>query len=192
MRTLSIVSTRFVQVATVVSARVAELLCAPIFVTNDQGMILASSDPHWVGLYFDWNERRTAGQYLRIPLHYDTQVGEVIVGESLNREPISPRLAQALVELVINQAAILDQLPNQQKFKNQLIYDLLHGRVQDEVALRQAKDLGMDLSPPRAVILVDATDYVSRVAAREAASETDKRRRTQLVIGSIVSFFICQ
>jgi len=193
MRALSIVSTRFVQVATVVAARVAELLCAPVFVTDERGTILASSDRHRLGLYFDENERQTAGQYLRIPLHYDTQVGEVIVGESLNREPISPRLAQALVELVINQATILDQLPNQQKFKNQLIYDLLHGRVQDEVALRQAKDLGMDLSPPRAVILVDATDYVSksvvREAVSEAVSETDQRRRTQLVIGSIVSFF---
>lgn len=189
MRALTIASTRFVQLATIVTTRVAELLCAPVFVIDDQDTILSSSDPHLVGLSFNWNHWKTLSQYLRIPLHYDTQVGEVVVGESLNREPISPRLAQALVELVINQAAILDQLPNQQRFKNQLIYDLLHGRVQDEVALRQAKDLGMDLSPPRAVILVDATDYVSRLGVTETVSESDKRRCTQLVISSIVSFF---
>jgi carbohydrate diacid regulator len=190
MRALPVVSTRFVQVASIITERVAELLYAPVMVADDQGVILTSSDPQRVGLYFDQHQSESVSRYLRIPLHYDTQIGEVIVGEPLNQEPISPRLAQVLVELVINQTATLNQLPNPQKFKNQLIYDLLHGRVKDEIAvLRQAKDLGMDLAPPRAVILIDATDYVSKLAFREAVSEVDKRRKTQLIIGSIVSFF---
>lgn len=196
----SIISTRFTQVATVVASKVAELLHAPVFVTDDRGVILTSSVPQQVGLHFDWHQVEAVERCLRIPLRCDSQVGEVIVGEPCNQEPISPRLAQVLVELVINQTAILNQLPNQQKIKNQLIYDLLQGQVKDEIAvLRQAKDLGMDLSPPRAVILIDATNYVLRTtfeeeslkkeALKKEVGETDKRRRSQLIIGSIVNFF---
>jgi len=55
-----------------------------------------------------------------VPLPLDAQVGEVIVEESVNGEVISPRLAQVLVELVINQIAVIDALPNQHQLKNQL------------------------------------------------------------------------
>jgi carbohydrate diacid regulator len=210
---LPVAPTRFSQVASLITERVAELLYAPVYVTNDRGMVMTSSDAQWVGLPFDRASNiEPLRRYLRVPLRLDAQTGEVIVGEPLNGEAISPRLAQVLVELVINQTTAIDRLPNQHELKNQLIYNLLQGQIADEAAiLLQAKQLGVDLVPPRAVILIDAADYVfqtdmfqtgspsekyrlGRFSVRDAGQaeamlEADQRRRAQLVIGSIVSFF---
>jgi len=57
-------------------------------------------------------------------------------------------LAQVLVELVINQIAVIDALPNQHQLKNQFIYDLLTVLIDDEATV-PLQLLGIDL-PPRA------------------------------------------
>ena len=96
--------------------------------------------------------------------------------------------------MVINQAAVIDALPNQHQLKNKFIYDLLHCLIDDEATvLRYSKLLGLDLSPPRAVILIDASDYIlvssgSQHLEQETV-EARVRRRAQLVIGSVVGFF---
>ena len=85
-------------------------------------------------------------------------------------------------------------MPNQHQLKNKFIYDLLHGLIDDEATvLRYSNLLGLDLSPPRAVILIDASDYIlvfnrCQQGDRETV-EARVRRRAQLVIGSVVSFF---
>src|SRR5205814_7325724 len=98
---------------------------------------------------------------VRVPIRLDAQVGEVIVAEPASGEAISPRLTQALVELVVNQTAVVDRLPNEHELKNKFIHDLLRGPIGDEADLRrEAQILAMDLTRPRAVILVDAADYI--------------------------------
>jgi carbohydrate diacid regulator len=62
---------------------------------------------------------------LRVPLSVDMQIGEVIGDETCNGDAISPRLAQVLVEIIINQTAVIDNLPTQQQLKDKLIYDRL-------------------------------------------------------------------
>ncbi len=77
------------------------------------------------------------------------------------------------------------------ELKNRFIYNLLHGLVADDVAiLRDAAILGMDFTPPRAVILIDAADYIlsADIGGRTAADE-QIRRRAQFVISTVVSFF---
>ncbi|MDX2215222.1 MAG: helix-turn-helix domain-containing protein [Oculatellaceae cyanobacterium bins.114] len=186
-------STRFIQLANMITDRVAELLYAPVLVTNNQGVVITSSEPEQVGLSLNWEKSgKVLTNCLRIPLHHETEVGEVIVGKSLDQESISPRLAQALVELVINQTTTQKPLPSQHELKNQLINDLLQGRIWNEmIILNRAKSLGIDLTPPRAVILIDATDYVSRHVSTPdpLARDIESERRTQIVINSIVSFF---
>lgn len=177
-----------------VTERVAELLHAQVFVIDQHSIAIASSKPELVGLAFNRICSQEGISYLRIPLPLDTQAGEVIVGESLNGEVISPRLVKVLVEMVINQTAVIDALPNQHQLKNKFIYDLLYGLIDNETnVLRQAKLLGLDLSPPRAVILIDAADYISvsnsQQQPQQETVEARVRRRSQLVIGSIVSFF---
>lgn len=175
--------------ARVITDKVAELLYTQVFVVDRQGTVITSSESELVGLPFAQIGKH-ATKYLRVPLHIDALVGEVVVGEPRNGEVISPRLSQVLVELVINQTTVLARFPNQQELKNQFIYDLLHSQLGDEaLMLRQAKLLGMDLTPPRAVILIDAADYIMGSSGSGNEVEIRQYRQAQLIIGSVVSFF---
>lgn len=187
-------TTQNLRVAKVVTQRVAELLCAEVLVIDQQGVAIASSNPKLIGQAFNSSCAKQRINYLRVPLPLTTQMSEVIVGEPLNGEVISPRLAQVLVEMVISQTAFIDTLPNQHQLKNKFIDDLLHGLIEDEaIVLRQAKLLGLDLSPPRAVILIDAADYILGSSSSQQLNQPDTfdtiRLRAQLVIGSVVGFF---
>jgi carbohydrate diacid regulator len=185
-------TTQLVQTAETVIARITELLDAPVTIVDQEGVVIASTDPHLVGLLFDTAGSKRQPAYLRVPLHLNGQAGEVIVGEPLNGEVISPRLAQVLVELVINQTTVawLGQ-GKQPEFKNRFIHDLLHGLLIDETAImREARLLGLDFGPPRAVILIDAADYILKHPDNGVHTATDAeiQRRAQVVIGSIVDF----
>lgn len=76
--------------------------------------------------------------------------------------------------------------------KNKFIYDLLHGIIHDEATiLREARILGLDFTPPRAVILIAAADYIlaSTDAKAGKAADDQIRRRAQAIVSSVVSFF---
>lgn len=78
------------------------------------------------------------------------------------------------------------------EIKNRFIYNLLNGLIDDETALtRDARLLGMDFTPPRAVILIDAADYILASAKIDASAAADEqiRQRAQMVISSVVNFF---
>lgn len=187
---MAIMTTQFERVAEAVTERVSELLHAPISVVDARGLVVSSSESNMIGLPFVRTSQEQP-ETVRVPFRLDGRNAEVIVGETSNEELISPRLAQVLVELVINQMAVVDRLPNQHEIKNNFIYNLLQGQLDDEDAiLREARLLGMDLTPPRAVILIDAAEYI--LSAHDSAGiETDDRirRRVQVVIGTVVSFF---
>jgi carbohydrate diacid regulator len=163
-----------------------------VTVIDQHGLVLSSSETALIGRTLSAAEQARIDQLLRLPLDGDGQSGAVLLGAPYSDEPISPRLAQALVELVISQAKMVTRRPNQHELKNSFVHDLLHGLIDDEpTILRDAKLLGMDLNPPRAVILIDAADYILGGADERAreASDAQVRRRSQLVIGSVVNFF---
>lgn len=110
-------------------------MCAVVFVIDQHLIAIASSDPKLVGLPFNRICGKLAPNYLRVPFSFDTQVGEVIVSKLPNGEKISPRLAQVIVELIVNQTAVIDALPNQHQLKNKFIYDLLHCLIEDEATV---------------------------------------------------------
>lgn len=189
-------SPQFINVARTITQEVSKLLDAPVYVTDARGAVITSSESGPMETVFAPSgllvERTHLSSFLRLPLSLMAETGEIIVGEPLNQEAISPRLAQALIELVINQTANYQPpSPHQHELKNQLINDLLHGRIHNESAvLNQARQLGMDLTPPRAVILVNAADYVMQDAERQGDMDlNDRNRRTQAIIRSIVNFF---
>jgi carbohydrate diacid regulator len=185
---------QFRRMAESVAEKVSELLRAPVVITNEHGSTIATSAADLPKLVASQLSGEEVTAYLRLPFKVGEQAGEILVGEPQDEEPVSPRLAQALVEMVINEMAVLDRLPNQHEIKNKLIYDLLRGRIDDEEQiLSQARFLGMDLAPPRAVILIDATDYLFSSASasrRGNGSESHRvQRQAQLIISSVVSFF---
>lgn len=181
---------QFSQIAHAVTDNVADLLYAQVCVTNQQGVVIASSEPHQVGQLFS-QICKQAINYLRVPFSLNSHRGEVIVWEPLNGEVISPRLAKVLVELVVNQTTTLNSSPNQSELKHQFIDDLLHEKILDEgEIIRHAKLLGLSLTPPRAVILIDAADYILQSDKEQTEiNKVDQRRKAQVLIGSVVSFF---
>ena len=182
----------FERVADAITERAADLLRTRVCVTDDRGVVIASSDPDLIGRPPRDLDRRDEDREIRVPLRLDTEAGEVIVCEpAAGEEAIPPRLAHALVDLVINQVAVVDRLPNQPELRNKFIYDLLHGAAGHRTAvLREAKLLGMDLTPPRAAILIDAADFIrGGTAPHPELSQAEIRRRSQLVVASVVGFF---
>jgi carbohydrate diacid regulator len=76
--------------------------------------------------------------------------------------------------------------------KNELLFDLLHGVSFDKQTLvAEARLLGIDLNQPRAVVLVDASDYTLGPAlpSRDGADPGHARLRSREIIAAIVTFF---
>ncbi len=189
---MSGLSGQFERIAEAVTERTAALLGSRVSVIDDRGATIASSRPAQGEPPLDPDAPPRQDDYVRVPLRLAGRGGEVLVAEPLTGEGISPRLAQVLVELVINQTAVVDRLPNQHELKNKFIHDLLHNAIDDEAAiLREGQVLGMDFAPPRAVILIDAADYILAPvgSSRREATDTVIWRRAQVVIGSVVNFF---
>lgn len=184
-------TTQFNQVATTVAERVAQLLRAEVFVLDKNNYAIASSNPKLINSSFDYIEKKIPVNYLRVPLSINTQVCEVIVCKPDNGEEISSRLVRELVELVINQTTVIDTLLNQHQLKDKFIYDLLHGLIDESTVIRYGKLLGIDLTPPRAVILINAGDFIFKDfrQIKPENIEVEIRQWANLVIRSIVSFF---
>lgn len=182
----------FESVADTIADRAAELLAARVCVADAQGVIIASSDRGLVGRLRDDVLSERAGPHLSVPLRAFQQSGEVIVSEAAASDGLSPRLAGVFVDLVVGQAVAALRLPNHRELTSRFIHSLLlgHGTDDDEI-LRESDILGIDLRVPRALILIDAGDFIlpaDGVEHREADSARI-RRQSQLVIASVVNFF---
>lgn len=176
---------QFERVAHFVTERIAELLCTQVLVVDETGVAIASANCDQENLHLSNSEFR-----LRVPICYNGHSGEVMIASSEQGETISPRFAQMLVEMLVNQTTVV-ALPDQHELKNKFIHDLLCGATLAQTdTMRQGQLLGMDFTRPRAVILIDAAEYI--LAAEHIASlnkETWIWQRAQFIINSIVSFF---
>src|SRR4051794_16170036 len=189
---VTILTTPFERIATSIAERLAELLCTNIWVLDEQQAMLASKLPLGSGRDFHLNDHATRTQMLRVPFHLNEYAGTVIIGTSAHGEVISPRLAHALTDLVINQALTVDHASQPGERKNVLVFQLLQGiGADDTTILHEARLLGLDLTTPRAELLIDAKGYIlgSHPPEQREIDETREQRRAHLVISSIVSFF---
>jgi carbohydrate diacid regulator len=190
---MSGVTEQFDRVAAAVARRVGDLVDGPVLVADARGGVIASSEPRYAGLplviLLGTGELRA--DCLRVPIQLDGQAGEVVIPQRTDNGPVSRRLIEGLIELVLHQVAFVARLPNQHELKNKFIYDLLHGLAREEAdILREAELLGMDFTRPRAVLLIDAADYILNPGrGRPDQREARMRRRAQGVIDSVVSFF---
>jgi carbohydrate diacid regulator len=85
----------------------------------------------------------------------------------------------------------IDRDGDDRHLKDYFIFNLLHGQLRDETTiLEQARIFGMDLGTPRAVILINASDFIlAPDSVPGEPSDMQIRRRAQAVISSTVSFF---
>lgn len=179
--------------ATDIAGRMAELLQAAVAVTDERGVVVAASAAHAVGLPAQRTTNLLGPDCFRTPFRLNARAGEVIIARPQNGEELSPRLTQVIVDLVVSQVVVVNRLPDQHILKNKFIHDVLHGLVTDEATiLREAKLLGLDLVPPRAIILIDAADAILGPADPDGDRPPTGRhvdRQIHLLIGSVVSFF---
>jgi carbohydrate diacid regulator len=107
--------------------------------------------------------------------------------------PVGEELARNVIDLLVDQISLLDCLPQQHELKNQFVHRLLNGGDEDEEdLLREGQILGMDLSRPRAVLLIDGVNHVRAEQTSSTLSEDSALRdwlAAQTVIRRIVHFF---
>jgi len=176
----------FAHVAESVAHRAADLLAANVVVVDAHDVMVARASPPGIEA-IDF-ARRQQGAQLRIPVRIGGQDAHVIAAGY--EESIPPRLAQALIDLVVTQTDAI-QLPTQEDIRGKLVRDLLAGSFRDEVSvIREAQVLGMDLTRPRAVIVIDAAEYIMEPSVTsERGGETSIRRLARDVIRHVVQFF---
>ena len=180
----------FERIAEAVARRTADLLAVPASVVDDRGVVVASCGSDLARP--PDADRDGHAELLRVPIRLEGQSGAVLVAPSSNGEVVPPRLVHALVDLVIDQTAVVARLPNQYELKNKLIHDLLHGAAGDEAdVVREGQILGMDFTRPRAVILIDAADHLLAEGpfGTFEANAILTRRRAEQVVDSVVRFF---
>jgi len=177
----------FAYVAESVAHRAANLLAATVSVVDENEVVVARAAPRG-------SESRHGSAHgdrpdLRVPIRLQGLSGHVVA--SGPNEPISPRLAEALIELVVTQAAGDAELPSQDDLRGRLVRDLLAGHALDDSRIaREAQILGMDLSRPRAAIVIQAAEYVMAPAPMaERSDDSPICRRARDVIGHVVRFF---
>lgn len=176
----------FADVAESVALRAADLLAANVVVIDEHEVTVARASPSGVDPTRALDESRRS--QLRIPVRLGGQEAHVIAAGY--EESISPRLAQALIDLVATQADAA-QLPTQDDMRGKLVRELLSGSISQEASvIREAQVLGMDLTRPRAVIVIDASEHIMEPSATvERGGETSIRRRAREVIRHVVQFF---
>jgi carbohydrate diacid regulator len=167
-----------------IAQRLSDILEAQVIAFDDRGGVLASAKPPLAP--------SPDGDAFRVSVRLDGLDVPLLVRPTLPDEPISERLIQALACLLGEQAAAVDRLPNINQLKNQFIHSLLRGEIEDEEhVLREGQILGMDVSRPRSVLLIDASEFIiGRDSGDERSCETiDVQYRAQTVISSVVRFF---
>lgn len=171
--------------------RAAELFRSQVLLLDVDGIIVASSKPGLEGIAFELLKGKAFKAAFRIPCCIQNSAAEVIVTKITDEEFISPRLAQVLVELMIDELVNDQHPPDEREMKNRFIQDLLHGRIEDEeTVLHNAALLGLDLTPPRAVILLDASTYIlGNNGADCSVANGQAQRRAQYIVDTIISFF---
>lgn len=180
----------FARVANVVCAQLREVITMPIYVLDDARVVVSSTDSGAVGLAFAMRDPYP-GEDVRAALVVESYTGEVVVTRPAVAET-SPTLIARLIDLTISLAVLGDDHSGPGESRNKFIRDLLHGLLPDAESIRrQSMFLGLRLARPRAVILIDATDFI--LAPLEHSylepSEVRVQRRIEVTMTSIISYF---
>jgi carbohydrate diacid regulator len=171
--------------------RAAELFRSQVLLLNADGVIVVSSKPGVEGIAFELLEGKELRAAFRIPCLLQDTPAELVVSEIPDEEIISPRLAQVLVELMIDEILNDQHPPDERELKNRFIHDLVHGAIEDEATIiHNAELLGLDLTPPRAVILLDASTYIlGNNDGDRSGANGQAQRRAQYIVDTIINFF---
>jgi carbohydrate diacid regulator len=175
------------RVAETIVERTAEIVGGRVAVLDGLGIVVTCNDRVLIGLAAPAAERE-AGPVVHVPFRLHGRDGAVLVAANGNDGvPLPPRVLHSIVELIVDHAGAATGASDQTELKNRLIFSLLRETPRHpQRALRDAKLLGMDLSPPRAVILIDTapTESGPSFSHRRQADE-----RARQVVAMVMRFF---
>jgi carbohydrate diacid regulator len=178
-------------IAGLVTERVAKLLQRRVCACDERDEILACSDSSGLPVPIG-DAVLDAETAQRVPVRLGERDCELLIEEAASGEAISPRLVADLVTWISNQAGSRPWPPDQRESKNRSIHMLPGDVINDEEeTLREGHILGIDLAAPRAVILIDAANFL---LARDAGDTYEvaaarSQRRVEAVTGSVMNFF---
>ena len=188
---MTLIKDDFAQVAQTIVEGIYDILGMGAVVVNTEGVVLASSDPNGVGMPHGAQDGNS-GAALRIPFALHDQSGEVIIADGAASRLAAPEIARSMIDLLINQARVVSGLPSQVELRNRFIHDVLRGTGGKEADIRRTGHiLGLSFKAPRAVILLDASQYLLAPINQgwTESAEGRSHRRGQMLITSIVRFF---
>ncbi len=179
-------------IARLVAERASSLLLRRVWVRSERGTILAGGDR--VGA-----TASTAVSVLvdpriahRVPVRIGGRACEVVIEQAESGETISERLVNDLVAWIIGQTDFGNGRPDEHRLTRHFILSLLAGSIGQHMdVLREGQIIGIDLTVPRAVILIDASQFLlpSNPGDDWEAAEDQRERRVAAVIESVMQFF---
>ncbi len=179
-----------VATAEFVVENLATLVTAPVWLLDPLGRIVASSQGGDNGRPHTNIEAGVAADNVRFVL----PGGDAVVLGAVQPDmptPTADTLAR-LVTLLVGQAGLVNGVRHSQELRNRFIYRLLHAPPGEETALRrEGQMLGLTFAYPRAVLVLDAADYILAplTGTWSETAESRLNRRTQLTLANINRFF---
>lgn len=167
-------STELKKIASILVREIQTILKLETVIVAWQGVIIASNQSENIGQSIKtWKQANS--NYLEIPFDYQEELGTVVL---IPLEAISPNIAEKIISYVVKQSKV-ENLEQQQE----LIKNVLKENNNEAETLKPAKTAGLDLSLPRAVILVEVENNARH-------TETANHRViTQLIMSQIAEFF---
>lgn len=175
------------QIAEKIKSKVAGLVNQPLSVTDPDGTVLSSNQED-IQEGIDLTKTSWA-----IPFSYSGKTAGFIVlqKELPNHEEISP-LVRSIAELVMHQAILIEQIPQQEERMDKFVYDLLNSpREDNQLITAEAKLFELDLSKPRIAIVLYLDDPVLSNNFRDPTSDREIRiaRYKRSIARAMQSFY---
>ena len=170
--------------------RASELLHAQVWALERREIVIASSDHLAIGMPLA-QASECVDTCLRVPLRVEgSELSALAVDVAEDDTP--PHLVEALIDLIVTQVTVINQIPNQQQLERQFVYNLLFEPVSDDdTILRRGNSIGVDLTIPRAVLLIDASTFILGTdrSNEYMCDGALAHKRAEAVIAHIVDFF---
>ncbi|HZG15495.1 MAG TPA: sugar diacid recognition domain-containing protein [Candidatus Bathyarchaeia archaeon] len=163
-----------------------ELTRLNINVMDRDGMIIASSDPKRINTFHEGaykviqsgseilistdNYNKWAGTKpgMNIPIWFNQEIVGVI-GISGSPDEVVPfgRAVTMMTEMMLQQASLMEQLEWEERAKNYLVQDMITGTLPASLdsVLARGKLLGIDLSLPRSIMILQLSGHEQSVNA---------------------------
>lgn len=163
-----------------------ELTRLNINVMDRDGMIIASSDPMRIDTFHEGafkviqsgseilistdNYNKWAGTKpgMNIPIWFNKEIVGVI-GISGSPDEVVPfgRAVTMMTEMMLQQASLMEQLEWEERAKNYLVQDIITGTLPESLdsILARGKLLGIDLSLPRSIMILQLSGHEQTVNA---------------------------